>query len=178
MITLKRITTTDDPCLEKLIALYEESFPEEERRDINQLKRMIAEVDAMQFCAIELDEKLAGLAIYWDMGDFYYMEHLAVFPSMRNHKIGQQVLQWWQANLPKLQLLEVEPPLNEMAERRINFYRRNGLEVLEKSYIQPDYREDKDSCPLWIMGTNEHPELASFIKTIQDIAYRKALQYL
>ena len=178
MVTLRRITRADDPQLESLLGLYVESFPEEERRDLGQLRRMIPAVAEMQLCAIEHDGELAGLAVYWDMGEFYYMEHLAVFPAMRNHKIGQQVLQWWQANLPKIQLLEVEPPTNPMAERRINLYRRNGLEVLEKSYVQPDYREDRDSCALWVMGTAPHPDLATYIRRIQDVAYREARKYL
>ena len=35
----------------------------------------------MHFNAIETDGVLAGLFIYWDMRDFYYLEHLAVSPQ-------------------------------------------------------------------------------------------------
>ena len=87
MMTLIRITSADDSRLNRLIPLYEESFPESERRKIGQLKRMIENHAPMYFNAIECDGELSGMFVYWDMGDFYYLEHLAVFPEMRNKKI-------------------------------------------------------------------------------------------
>ena len=84
MMTLSRITSADDSRLNRLIPLYEESFPESERRKIGQLKRMIENHTPMYFNAIECDGELSGMFVYWDMGDFYYLEHLAVFPEMRN----------------------------------------------------------------------------------------------
>ena len=60
----------------------------------DRLKRMIENHAPMYFNAIECDGELSGMFVYWDMGDFYYLEHLAVFPEMRNKKIGQQVLDY------------------------------------------------------------------------------------
>ena len=79
MIQLRRITQVNDPDLSRLMDLYELSFPEEERRDRQQLFRMIELVPDMSFNAVEDNGELCGLTIYWDLGDFYYMEHLAVF---------------------------------------------------------------------------------------------------
>ena len=126
MIRLTRITRADDPLLERLVPLYTESFPEEERRDIKQLKLLLTEAPEMYWNAIFDGDELCGLASYWDLGDFYYMEHLAVFPEMRNRKIGQRVLDYWRTELPKLRHLEVEPAEEEMACRRIGFSARNG----------------------------------------------------
>ena len=74
MMTLIRITSADDSRLNRLIPLYEESFPESERRKIGQLKRMIENHAPMYFNAIECDGELSGMFVYWDMGDFYYLE--------------------------------------------------------------------------------------------------------
>ena len=126
MMTLIRITSADDSRLNRLIPLYEESFPESERRKIGQLKRMIENHAPMYFNAIECDGELSGMFVYWDMGDFYYLEHLAVFPEMRNKKIGQQVLDYVAEHLKGIRLLEVEPTEDEMTTRRVNYYRRNG----------------------------------------------------
>ena len=41
MMNLIRITSPDDRNLDRLIPLYEDAFPAEERRDIGQLRRMI-----------------------------------------------------------------------------------------------------------------------------------------
>ena len=95
MIALRRITSTDDSTWNRLMTLYNESFPPEERRAVHQLEQMLAIVPEMFFNAVEENGLLCGLASYWDLGDFYYMEHLAVFPEMRNRKIGQQILAYW-----------------------------------------------------------------------------------
>lgn len=173
MIKLIRITSADDKYLARLIPLYEESFPQEERRGIGQLKLMIETFPPMFFNAIECDGELSGLFVYWDMGDFFYLEHLAVFPEMRNKKIGQQVLDYVSTQLHGLRLLEVEPTEDEMTTRRVNYYRRNGYEVLDKSYIQPDYHERKDACSLWIMGNESSPCLPEFLERIKEEVYIK-----
>ena len=71
MVNLIRITEPTDIRLQKLIPLYKEAFPEEERRNIKQLERLIREKTEMHFNAIETDGVLAGLFIYWGMRDFY-----------------------------------------------------------------------------------------------------------
>lgn len=173
MIALRRITHAGDPVWNRLMTLYKESFPPEERRDMHQLEQMLAAVPEMFFNAVEEDGLLCGLASYWDLGDFYYMEHLAVFPEMRNRKIGQQILAYWQQHLHKPQLLEVEPAVEEMACRRIGFYERNGYAVLYKDYVQPSYTADEDACPLWIMGTDACPEIETYIERIKETVYRR-----
>ena len=173
MIALRRITRAEDPVWNRLMTLYKESFPPEERRDMHQLEQMLAAVPEMFFNAVEEDGLLCGLASYWDLGDFYYMEHLAVFPEMRNRKIGQQILACWQQHLHKPQLLEVEPAVEEMACRRIGFYERNGYAVLYKDYVQPSYTADEDACPLWIMGTDACPEIETYIERIKETVYRR-----
>jgi len=172
MITLVRIVTSDDQRLEKLIPLYKTAFPLEERRDIDKLKRMIPEKTEMFFNAIECDGKLAGLFIYWDLKDFYYMEHLAIFESMRNLKIGQQVLDYVARNLCGLRLLEVEPATDEITTRRVNYYKRNGYEILDTTFIQPSYREDKEAGSLWIMGNKGSERLQEFTERIKQAIYR------
>lgn len=173
MIALRRITRAEDPVWNRLMTLYKESFPPEERRNMHQLEQMLAAVPEMFFNAVEEDGLLCGLASYWDLGDFYYMEHLAVFPEMRNRKIGQQILAYWQQHLHKPQLLEVEPAVEEMACRRIGFYERNGYAVLYKDYVQPSYTADEDACPLWIMGTDACPEIETYIERIKETVYRR-----
>ena len=178
MIQLRRITQVNDPDLSRLMDLYELSFPEEERRDRQQLFRMIELVPDMSFNAVEDNGELCGLTIYWDLGDFYYMEHLAVFPEMRNRKIGQQILDYWKKHLPKLQVLEVEPAIEAMAVRRIGFYERNGFRVICKDYVQPSYRKDEDSCPLWIMGTDMPDDMQACIQNIKTNVYKETLKWL
>lgn len=174
-MTLSRITSADDSRLNRLIPLYEESFPESERRKIGQLKRMIENHTPMYFNAIECDGELSGMFVYWDMGDFYYLEHLAVFPEMRNKKIGQQVLDYVAGHLKGLRLLEVEPTEDEMTTRRVNYYRRNGYKVLDKTYVQPSYHAMENACSLWIMGNEDSPRLSEQVERIKEEVYRQQI---
>ena len=139
MIKLIRITDGQDSRLEHLVPLYEEAFCSSERRTVGQLRRMIGATPAMHFNMIESDGELCGLFVYWDMGEFYYLEHLAVAPHMRNRKIGQQVLEHVETSLPGIRLLEVEPAEDELTARRVAFYRRNGYRIVDRSYVQPSY---------------------------------------
>ena len=151
MVILQRIRSGKEVAFQKLLELYTEAFPPEERRDTEQLAEWLDTKPAMCFNAVECDGVLAGLVVYWDFGTFYYLEHLAVFADMRN-KNGQQILDWIKEHLKGIWVLEVEPADTEMAMRRINYYRRNGFQILDKTYMQPSYRSGGEAFPLWIMG--------------------------
>ena len=177
MVVLKRITHAEDSALNQLFSLYTEAFLPAERRDMEQLKYLIEKQSNMYFNAIEEDGELCGLFVYWDFDSFRYLEHFAIFPEKRNRKIGEQVLDYVALHLKGARILEVEPAVNEITTQRINYYRRNGYEILERDYIQPPYSQDsKESIPLWIMGNSEAAQshlLKEYIQTIKREVYRK-----
>lgn len=173
MIQLRRITDPGDKDLQQLMQLYEEAFPETERRNLEQLKHLVADKKEMIFNAIESEGVLAGFFVYWDFTDFYYLEYLAVYPEMRNQKIGQQLLQYVAEHLKGIRFLEVEPPVDEMTTRRVNYYRRNGYEVVDKGYYQPSYDGRKPGLPLWIMCNDKETDSAGPVRTIQEEVYIK-----
>lgn len=173
---LRRITDPNDECLTRLVALYKEAFPAEERRDTEQLKHLIRVKPEMYFNAVEYEGELAGLFVYWNLNGFFYLEHLAVFPEIRNKKIGQKVLEFVDKNLDGIRLLEVEPTENEMSTRRVNYYKRNGYKVLDMQYIQPSYDGVRQSIPLWIMGNKDYSDqqlLQEHINRIIEEVYLK-----
>lgn len=173
---LSRIRTADDERMKKLAILYQEAFPKSERREIAQLNKLIEHNSEMYFNAIEEDGTLAGLFIYWKFEDFYYLEHLAVYAEMRNRKIGQQVLDFVARHLPGQRLLEVEHATDELTTRRVNYYRRNGYEIVDREYLQPSYDTPKEAYPLWIMSNTpdtDKEKLARQIQTIKEKVYYK-----
>lgn len=176
MITLKRITSSEDADFIKLMALYEEAFPAEERREHAQLEHLLQSHPEMYFNSIECDNQLAGLFVYWNFGEFWYLEHLAIYAEMRNKQIGQQVLDFARQNLSGIRLLEAEPADDGMAARRINYYQRNGYKILDKDYVQPSYDGVRQAFPLWVMGSEEYPEkllLEKHINVIKEEVYYK-----
>ena len=177
MVILKRITNAEDSSLNQLFSLYTEAFPPEERRETHQLIYLIENQSKMHFNSIEKAGELYGLLVYWDFDSFRYLEHFAVFPEKRNEKIGEQVLNYAAQHIKGLRIFEVEPAVNEMTVRRINYYRRNGYEILERDYIQPSYRQDsEEGVPLWIMGNPEAAQphlLKGYIQTVKREVYGK-----
>lgn len=151
---LERITDINNDTYRSLCCLYTESFPEIERRSITQLDTLVATKKNMHFNAIiEDDGRIAGLMIFWDFEDFIYLEHFAIFPEMRNGGTGRRTLQLLSGTTDKPKILEAEPADNGIAGRRIEFYRRNGFEVIDQDYEQPSYRPCEEGMPLWIMST-------------------------
>ncbi len=48
--------------------------------------------------------------------------------------------------------LEAELPADDLARRRIGFYKRNGFVVNGYDYVQPPYEEGKSSIPMKILS--------------------------
>lgn len=173
MFELIRLKNSSDEAFNPLMDLYTEAFPEEERRIISDLATLVEQESRMHFNVIRFDGELAGLCIYWNFGEFFYLEHLAVYAHLRNKKIGQQVLNWLEENLQGLRILEAEPADEEMAIRRVNYYKRNGYEVRKTDYIQPSYDGVRNPIPLWMMTSAESESLDAYIETIKNEVYYK-----
>lgn len=171
---LTRLTGHNDCKFEKLYGLYEAAFPAEERRERKALERLMDSDSRMSFCGIEHEGNVVGLLCYWHFDGFYYLEHLAVFPELRGHGIGRDLLKIVSEQLKGVCVLEAEPAdLNDMARRRIGFYERNGFAVADKDYMQPSYTPEGEPFPLWILANTEvEPEMLETIKkTIVNEVY-------
>lgn len=169
---LKRFVNSRDEEVVKLIALYQEVFPESERfRDDQILLNLIDNNQSLHFKAIYEDDELAGLFMYWTLEKLHYIHFLAVYPEMRNRKIGKKVLDWIAENFKQPVFLEADDPEDEISTRRIHFYERNGYQVLAKN---PEilYEARERSCKLWLMGNTPVEYLDDYIRTIRDVIYK------
>jgi len=151
MIGIKRITTGDSQYYDYMEQLLTASFPVEEYRDLNEL-REYTDHTPIFYCNIILeDDSPVGLVTYWDLGNFYYIEHFAIDPNQRNGGYGRKLLEYLADFLKKPIVLEVEHPTEEMAKRRIGFYQRHGYTLWEKEYFQPPYKIGHSDLPMYLM---------------------------
>lgn len=151
MIKIKRITTGDSQYYDYMEKLLTVSFPVEEYRDLNELREYTDHTPNF-YCNIILeDDGPVGLVTYWDLGDFYYIEHFAIDPNQRNGGYGRKLLEHLAGFLKKPIVLEVEHPTEEMAKRRIGFYQRHGYTLWEKEYFQPPYKSGCSDLPMYLM---------------------------
>ena len=117
---IKRLTDTNDPLYEKAMALYKISFPEHEQREAASQRSILHQPDYHLDVVCDNGEMI-GEILYWDIGGALYIEHFCVLPAMRNHRYGQKILKAYGAT-PLI--LEIDPPVDEIAVRRKAFYER------------------------------------------------------
>lgn len=136
-----------------ILDLYESAFPAEERRPIDDFCRLVAN-DTVSLRAIFVNNAFAGFITIWHFPKFYYIEHFALKSEQRGRGIGSQVLKRLKAMLERPVVLEAEPPsLSPEAARRIEFYRRNGFEVISTDYVQPSYGPGLNPVNLYLLAT-------------------------
>lgn len=171
MIEIRRIIDSNDFEVKQLISLHGETFPQYERfHDTSFWAKLIDNARNMYFNAVYKDGVLAGFFNYWDLGNAYYIHFIAVYPAMRNRKIGQQILVWIVANLHQPIFLESEVPFDEITARRLGFYKRNGfIELAEDPEILSSDR--KGGHPQCFMGTQLIADLDAYLEKIRDIVY-------
>ncbi len=152
--------------------LLHDAFPSNERRPDSCQCYNADHEPRFHCCVVEYNDAPAGLVCYWELEDFCYIEHLATIPSMRHNGIGTSVL-----SLLKLQyrliVLEVEPPTDAVAQRRIAFYRLNEFELWTEPYMQPAYSPDQQPLPMQIMsyGPVANDQKANIISSIHRTIY-------
>lgn len=144
---LKKLKRQD---FDKVFELLENSFPADEYRTYEEQKAIL-DNELYSIYALYDGEKLKAFISVWEFEKFAYVEHFAVSPKYRNSGLGAKMLNELITRSQKSICLEVEPPENETARRRINFYLRNGFYLNDYPYIQPPMSKGKNAVPLLIM---------------------------
>lgn len=157
--------------ISRIFAVYEKTFPADERRNEEQFLSLLDHPDCFIF-GVKNDDDLAGYVILWKCETFYFLEHFEVFEEFRNLKLGSQILSELKEKFSNI-ILESEPNyLDEMAERRIKFYVRNGFSIISENYIQPSYGEGKVQLNLFLLSNFFVENLEIIEKEIHSKVYQ------
>ncbi len=132
--------------------LIEVSFPADEYRTYEEQKALLDNPTYNIYVLSSEDEDIikAFIAV-WEFDSFAFIEHFAVDQKYRNMGLGSKILREIVGLVNKTVCLEVEPPHNELASRRILFYKRNNFFLNEYPYIQPAISKGRNPIPLFIM---------------------------
>lgn len=176
MIQLKPYQPTD---FELYLPLYLSAFPEEERRATEDWKDYLNKGQTKALTISE-DGQFKGFITYWIFEKFTYAEHFVIRAEERGNGIGTRAFESFLKQLPDLPLvLEVEPEhVNELAKKRIEFYNRQKLVVLNTKYVQPAYQDHLPGIDLRLMTT--HPKVVApiineIIRTLYKDVYNKEI---
>ena len=159
-MTFLRITEAH-PYLERIQLWYEASFTVDERRHFDELITLLAYPD-MYLCALLNDYQLVGFSTYWQWKDVLFIEHFAIDPEQRGKQFGQQALVQLLRIKCRYCILEVERPHDEISQRRVHFYERQGFTLNTFDYVQPPYQPHKAAIPMWLMSVPAIPDQETF----------------
>lgn len=166
------IKSHNDNHFEKLLALYQDAFPENQRRTQDDFKKLIESENALFHCnAVILNGSFVGFFNYWKFETFIFAEHFAIEESVRGNKIGEKVMKMIQSNANLPLVFEVELPDDEINARRIEFYLRLGYEIIPIDYLQPPYNKNGFWQPLHLM-TDELQLVVKGFEQVKNIIYK------
>jgi len=153
MCTLLPPTDAPSSWTDRAIGLYLTAFPASERRTGAEWRSQLRKGDPFHLFFIAKEKHFAGFISFWDFAEFTYVEHFAIEVTTRGGGIGGTAIDALRLQKPRL-VLEVEPPTDETARRRIGFYGRHGFRLSASPYLQPPYRKGGKWLPLMLMTTD------------------------
>jgi ribosomal protein S18 acetylase RimI-like enzyme len=176
MLNFYRISCVNDPLFANFYNLYTLAFTPENRRSRDGLEYELTNEKCFCAHALVQNDKFVGFFNYWTFDRFYYIEHIAVVPSMRGKNIGTQAMEIFKSQTKLPVVLEVEMPTNTPTIRRIHFYEKLGFSVISHKYAQPPYERDGFLIPMELMSTDLHFANSHF-ELIKEILYKNVYHF-
>lgn len=129
--------------------IYEEAFLVDEQRSREAQKKVFKKNNYL-FYTLRENKACIGLLAAWTLNEYTFIEHFAIHRDFRNQGIGLQAIKSFQVQEPML-VLETDRPTTEVAQRRIEFWKRAGFKLNTCDYIQPPYDPRKNPVPMYLM---------------------------
>lgn len=164
---LEPITDPRHPLFPQGMELYRRSFPFHEQREAASQESLFSDPD-YQFNLIYDEQLWAGLLLCWETEFFIYVEHLCVFPELRNRRYGQRALETL-GRREKPLILEIDPPVDDISRRRKGFYQRCGFVENPYPHIHPPYHAGHKGHPLMVLSAPS---------PLTEAEYRRFAHYL
>lgn len=137
--------TPKPPLYEEAITLYKISFPHHEQREQASQCEILKNTD-YHFEVICDEGCLIGKILYWCIEKLRYIEHFCILPSMRNQYYGQKILVALQE---RPLVLQIDPPVDEIAQRRKGFYECCGFVENPYVHVPPLITPNTKDTSLW-----------------------------
>ncbi len=147
----QQIKSSEHPGFSEFWTIYSESFPFNERRDFNQQVAVLKKSD-YQLDLYFLENQFSGFISYWKSDKFIFIEHLAISPGFRSKGLGSALLKPFIESQSVPVLLEIEPPINEITNRRLRFYESLGFVPNLHLHFQPSYHPGEHPLKLDILS--------------------------
>lgn len=172
--------TDPSPCTEEIYQIYQEAFPEIERRTKeDQVKTFSHPLYRLRVIK-GTDETIQAFIGYWELNSCLFLEHLAVKKECRGRGLGgiliEECIQEGKETGNPI-FLEIEPVTQEdpITARRERFYQRYGFFTNSFFYQQMPLKPKDKPIPLWVMSYPEPISEQDFLPYKKEI-YEKVYQ--
>ena len=168
------------PYFNEAFALYEASFPLEERRS-RELQLELFHEKQYNFEVIIEGKECVGIFLWWLIDNYRYIEHFAIDPKLRNTGIGRKIIAEFIAESETPVVLEVEKPEDILTIRRIEFYKRQGFQFADHEYAHPPFIANSPFVELRLMSfplVFTKDDVTRFIDITHPIVHRKYFEGL
>ena len=146
-----RIIAPGDPGFDWLYDLYMQSFPVHEQRLRERQEGVLGHPE--YHCDLLCQgETRVGLLMWWAGPGFRYVEHFCVRPELRGRRYGAKALEELGRD-GKTVVLEIDPPVDDIARRRQGFYQRCGFAVNPYPHVHPPYRPEYPGHELVVLSS-------------------------
>lgn len=173
-LILRKVSNIQDSSFDELYKIYTDSFVDDEIREIDQ-----KQLDKGNYTlyAAEMNNEIAGFISTWDLGDYVFVEHVAISSKLRGQGVGSIVFEEiHKLNAGRRVVLEVKRPHDKDSERRIEFYKRLNYCLNMFEYIQPPISEGKSAVPMYLMTLVESLSEEGYV-VIRDMLYKEVYNY-
>ncbi|MCM3698440.1 GNAT family N-acetyltransferase [Paenibacillus macerans] len=160
---------------EQVYAIMTASFPEIERRTYAGQKELLSNPYYRLITEPDASKRLVAFLAVWEFPLFRFVEHLAVDPSVRGGGLGKKLMAAYLEKTQAPVILEVEPPVADLAKRRVDFYKRLGFHLQPFDYVQPPLQRSQPDLPLKIMsypGPLTEAEFARYKEILYTEVYK------
>lgn len=131
MMNFLKLQSADDPLFSKILALYDKSFPEKERKELRYLLKPNQFIGGI--FAIFENEEFSGFLCTLDVFDISHIIYLSIVHDKRNHGLGAKALTEFCALKEGMRVIvdiEAETECacdNPVRKKRKEFYIRSGF---------------------------------------------------
>ncbi|MDF9825575.1 ribosomal protein S18 acetylase RimI-like enzyme [Breznakia sp. PF5-3] len=141
--------------------IMEASFPISEIRPYEKIKELYHR-ELMNIYGY-YDPEIKGAMIIWNDDRYVVIENFAVDRAARGEGVGSKMIhEVCEQMKDKTIVLEVEKPHDDISEKRIAFYEKNGFILSEFGYVQPKINAVVNTVPLILMVYNKRIDAEEF----------------
>ncbi len=155
----------DEKYFRKAWELYENSFPSEEKRTINE-QYIILEKENYFAKVFIKDEDIVGILFFWDFIHHTFIEHFAINSILRGQSYGSKILEDFLSKYKNC-VLEIELIKDEITKKRFDFYNRFDFQINEHKHYQVPFRKNSKKLELLLLShknkltKNEYQKLST-----------------